>query len=204
MHAWRALAELRDPAVVPILLAMMDESGDDEWDDMIFDDFRDAISRVGRPALEPLIAYLKESTTKGSPVVAVADALADIAKAYPETQAAAQEAIVSGLAQWRDRPRDANAGLVAAAIELQIRDAMPVIREAMTAGAVDEMLVGTVEWVAFDLGLRDRPPTFRYAGTRLDPSTRSGVRSDRNPRERAISRRKQAKASKKRDRQNRR
>jgi hypothetical protein len=133
----------------------------------------------------------------------VADAVAAIGRKHPDARPRVVEILRGELENWRQNPPDLNAMLVSSLADLRVPEAMPVIREAMAAGAVDELITGPVEYIEWELGLRTgpKPPVWSaFGGPVPPPGSSSAARGQRNARERAQSRRRQAKASKKRNR----
>ncbi|HKB05357.1 MAG TPA: hypothetical protein VKD90_24245 [Gemmataceae bacterium] len=205
IHAWRALAELGAPEVVPLLLERFDETTTDEdFDDWLTDDFSRVAARIGPMALDPLIEYLNDPSKRGDNRMSVAHAIAAVGRDHPDARPRALDVLVSCLQKWSENPVDLNTGLVSGLMDLRAQEAMPLIREAMEDGAVDEFFVGSVADVEYELGLRDRPPPPRRSNLPdpIDLARPSSVdlRQKRNAKDRARARRKQAKAAKRRNR----
>jgi hypothetical protein len=204
MHAWRALAQLGTLDLVGHLLKRLDEFTDDNWDDYLLSDFSQAMSLIGSAALDPLIEWLNDARHVGFSAWPVAGGIAAVAREHPELRGRALAVLEAELRNWRDRSSEHNAGLVSALIDIRARESIPLIREAMNAEAVDEMVVGTLEQVEVELGVHDRPLEPRFGQLSISSSL-SGrgdcdLRAAINAKERARARRKAAKASKNRNR----
>jgi hypothetical protein len=57
VRAWRALAQLRAPELIPHLLKRLDDFTDDEWDEALSDDFARVAAEVGPAALDVLTTH---------------------------------------------------------------------------------------------------------------------------------------------------
>jgi hypothetical protein len=203
LHAWRALAQLGVLDLVSHLLARLDEFREDNWDDYLLSDFSQAVALIGPAALEPLIEWIEIPGNVGFSAWTVAGGIAAVGRAHPELRERALGVLEAKLRNWRDYSPEHNASLISTLIDIRATESIPLIREVMEAEAADETIVGSLEYVEYDLGLRDRPPVPRYGQLSFAPDLLGGTsdaQTARNAKERARARRKASKASKKRNR----
>lgn len=213
VHAWRALAELKAPQVMPVMIDRLDRCTRESWDDYVVEDFSQVASAVGRPALPFLFDYLRRPDRYGPNLWTAVDGTVAVARADPEVTGEVVAALRAHLEAWPTNAAEFNGGLISALVRLQDQEAMPLIRAAIEADAVDTMICGSLEHVEYDLGLRDLPP--EPGGRAVDdrhpyrpeppgelarPGTKSDGRGQANAKQRARARRKQAKVAKRRNR----
>ncbi len=160
VHAWRALAELKAEAAIGPLLGLLyriDEL-DDDW---VSTEVPRVLGELGGAALEPVTAYLANPAHREWARVAAAKALAEIGERHAELRADCVSRLSAQLEKCADQTETLNAFLVSPLLDLQAREALPVVERAFAAGRVDEAVVGDYEDVEIELGLktqRQHPP----------------------------------------------
>lgn len=153
LHAWRALAQLKAEQAVAPLLALLRRI-DDYDDDWVSDDIPTALGELGRSALEPTAAYLADPRHKEWAHVAATKAMVEIGQRHPELRLECITRLTAQLERHADQSMTFNAYLVSALIDLEAREAMPAITQAFNAGKVDEMVMGDLEDIEIELGLK--------------------------------------------------
>jgi hypothetical protein len=160
VHAWRALAQLRaEEAIVPLVQLFC--RADDGMDDWVNDDLPRALGRFGAVTLMPLTDYLGDVTHGDWSRTAAADAIGHVGKEQPETRADCIARLSAQLEHFAEQSERFNGFLIATLLDLRAVEAMPVIKRAFAAGRVDESVLGDVEDVQIELGLkakREHPP----------------------------------------------
>jgi hypothetical protein len=148
LHAFYALSDLDVTAVVPELIPLFDL--DDDWLDTALPEL---LGKVGAPTLEPIRAYLADSTRWVYGHAEACRALAKIGEQHPELR----EQVVAALS---DILRDAerydeviNTAAMDALVELGAVEALPLIRRAFELGRIDEMMRGPWGDVLNDLAV---------------------------------------------------
>jgi hypothetical protein len=178
VHAWRALAQLGAvDAAQPFLdtLAAL-EAGD--GDNFMREEAPEFFRQLGAGPLPVLTAFLAD---KGNPLYArwgAANSLQKLAEDSPTTRAAVVEALVTTLRQATDNDPALNAGLIASLLDLKAAETIDDIRAAYAKNAVEEMVVGSLAEVEYDLGLRDSPPPRdpgRWLKGRFAPPAKPGA-----------------------------
>ncbi|MEX1367754.1 MAG: DUF1186 domain-containing protein [Nannocystaceae bacterium] len=204
VHAWRALAELRAPALVPTLLSILDalnEMGDD-WS---LEEFPSLFAHVGASVIEPLERFLLDSTHREYARVTAAHGLKDIAVAEPEVRDRVVAVFVGELERHDSTCFSLNGFLVSYLVDLEAVEHADVIERAFAAGTIEEFVCGDWPRIAYELGLGPEPPPRgpRWL-TRLDAPARleEAPSSPRKGNKTSKSRRKQQKKSRKKNRRN--
>ena len=136
VHAWRALGQLAAAECVAPLLGMMNvlEAEDDDW---YLEDFARVLGRVGAPALEPTIAYLRDPRNRLWPRCCAAGALGELGSRHPELRDRAVAALAAQLEAAGESPRDLNGQVVLALMDLRAVEVAEPIERAYAAGHVD-------------------------------------------------------------------
>lgn len=174
IHAWYALGQLRAEAAVEPLLSQfrhIDED-DDEWAQ---EEMPEVFAQIGPAALPALAAYLAEATHGTYASATAGTALREIGARYPETREAGVAALVARLEHFEQNDEGLNAFLVSDLIDLEAREAAPLMERAFAGERVDEMVCGDWEDVQIALGLkaeREHPRKPNPWASLLPPSWR--------------------------------
>jgi hypothetical protein len=207
IHAWRALGQLRAADAAEPLLRVLEERHDDDW---VSEGIPEVLGMIGPAALEPAAALLARAELVTYPFlqVAAARSVAQVAQHHPDSRERAVAILTRQLEAWEEQSATLNAFLVSYLIDLRALEAVPMMRTAFAAKAVDLSVTGDWEDVQVELGLisarttpRSPPPWLalaaKIADARQAPSAPS--RAGRTP---PAARRAQ-KASRKRNRKRR-
>ena len=153
VHAWRALAQLRaEEAIAP--LVELFRRLDDGLDDWVGDDLPRALAQFGPVALGPLTAYLADAAHGDWSRVAAAKALGLVGELHPESRADCIVRLSAQLDRRADQSAKLNAFLISPLLDLRAVEAMPAIERAFISGRVDESVLGDVEDVQIEFGLK--------------------------------------------------
>jgi hypothetical protein len=154
VHAWRALAQLRSPRAVEVLLASIDRDPDDDWSAA---ELPAAAEMVGAAAVPLLEAFLQRHARKGYTAAVAAEALCDVSLAHPATREQVVAIAASQLESYRDHDPAVNAFLVGCLLKNEAVEWLPLIEAAFSADAVDEMVYGDIHDIRFELGVGPKP-----------------------------------------------
>ena len=159
IYAWRALGQLQVvEAIAPLVtvLRRADREGGDDW---VSGELPDILGAFGKPALEPLAAFLEDVGNGDFSRAGAAAALAILGAKHPEVRLECIERLSRQLGAFAAQSGELNGLILGPMMDLQAVEALPLIREAFAAGAVDEMIAGDIEDVEVEFGLRQpRPP----------------------------------------------
>jgi hypothetical protein len=146
-HALTALGQLDIHAAIPDLIPLFDV--DDEWSR---EQLIDLLAAAGASALEPLKDYIQDRTHWVFGRLGAIEALGDLLKLYPELRDQGLAILSDALERAADNEPDVNGFLLARLLDLDAVEALPVIRRAFEADAVDETIAGTWGEVLAELG----------------------------------------------------
>ncbi len=163
VHAWRALGQLQaEAAVQPLLDYRLKEDDDDTADS----ELPDVFGLIGQKAIAPLTAFVLNPLHETFAVATAIGGLQKIAEAHPENRSACVDVLAQRL-RSRARADDViNAYATLALVKLHAVEAIDSIRDAFMRNAVDISVLGDLEDVEIELGLREQratpPPDIRW------------------------------------------
>ena len=137
VHAMTALEGLDISAVVPDLMPLFDV--DNEW---YGEALIETMSRTGAPALESLSAYLHDRGRWIWGRAAVAETMGEMGQQHPELRDAAVQTLTEELEHAEENDPGLNGEILAALLDLQAVEALPVIRAALERDLIDESIAG--------------------------------------------------------------
>ncbi len=151
LHAWRALGQLRAVEAVEPLLGLFDRL---EYDDWVIEELPDVFGMIGPAALPVLAEYIADlSHTDSSRISAIAG-IKNIGKRWPDAKSESIGLLEERLKRFEENEPDVNGFLVLALVELEAREATPVIERAFDEGYVDPIVMGDWDDVQVELGLK--------------------------------------------------
>jgi HEAT repeat protein len=149
LHAWRALGQLRAPdAAGPLILLLQREM--DRW---VLDEIPAVLGMIGPPSLRGATMLLFDEGMDEEVRIAMADAIVAVAFHHPDRRDEAAAVLAKQLEDWSRQSRRLNAYLVSDLVDLQAKEAAPLMEAAYAAGAVDVDFMGDWEDVQVDFGL---------------------------------------------------
>lgn len=153
VHAWRALAGLKAEVAIEPLLGLLPriDKHDDDW---VSTEMPRVFGEIGGAAVEPVTAYLAEAAHDDWARIAAARALGEIGTRHPDLRAGCVARLSAQLEQFAAQTEALNAFLVSPLLDLEAREALPVMTRAFAAGRVDESVVGDYEDVEIAFGLK--------------------------------------------------
>ena len=127
---------------------------DDDMDEWVGEDLPRALARFGAVALAPLAAHLADPAHGDWSRVAAAKSISRMGGEHPGTRADCVRHLGAQLGHFAEQSETLNAFLVSPLLDLRAVEAMPVIERAFASGRVDESVVGDVEDVQIEFGLK--------------------------------------------------
>jgi len=161
VHAWRTLGQLRSVEAIPHLLDLLDYEDLYTIDDLRMEELPHVFGKIGSDAIGPLADYINDHSRKIWDVIAVGEALEIIGKSYPETQDLCIAALSDCLKNYRNHDDMLNAFLIGNLVELQAVEQLDLIRKAFNDDAVDIGVMGDLEEVEIELGVRQERSTLK-------------------------------------------
>ena len=165
IHAWRTLAQLKATSAIPALIELLGRV-DEYNDDWTSEELPVVFGYIGHAALEPLRAFLADSSQGVWSRAAAGRSFAEIGQRHSELRADCVATLSRQLENYAQQDDDFNGFLVGHLIDLKGVEAAPVIEQAFAANKVDVLLQGDWEDVQIYLGLlneRITPPPDKRA-----------------------------------------
>jgi len=157
VHAWRALGQLRAEAAVEPLLGLLWRI-DVYSDDSVGEEIPVALGMIGPAAVPKLAEYLAAPQQRLWARVAVAHALSEVGKRYPEARDDCVAALTGTLEGFVHDPT-LNGSLISSLVDLEAVEAAPVMEKAFAADCVELSILGDWEDVQIELGLLEERQT---------------------------------------------
>jgi hypothetical protein len=150
LHAWRTLGQLQaEEAAEPLLEWFRQES--DDWS---FAELPLVYSLIGPVSIPVLAAFLGSSEAL-CPKMYALRCLEHIVKRHPSAHEACTQAVVSCLEQFQKNNPEFNGLLTTTLIELQAKDAAPLIQEAYESDFLEEGLYESWQEAGEALGVME-------------------------------------------------
>ena len=154
IHAWRALAQLRAEEAIAPLVGLFRRA--DDWDDWVTEDLPKVLAQFGPVALAPVTEFLADTARGDWSRVAGTRTVSAIGGRHPELRLDCIARLGAQLERFAEQSETLNAFLISALWDLKAVEAMPVIERAFASGRVDETVVGDLEDVQIEFGLKTK------------------------------------------------
>lgn len=158
IHAWRVLAQMGAKKAIDPLIGNFNliEAADSDW---LNDDLTRALVKLGPDCIPALAMYLIDTRHDNDGRVSAEETLSEMAKEYPDYQEQVKGILISAMELFAQNDDDLNGFILAGLLDLHAVEAMPVIRRAFAANAIDITIAGDLEEVEIELGLREERET---------------------------------------------
>ena len=162
VHAWYALSELEVPEFKEILIEMVEDGDDDDYDDWILDNFVELIA----PYRKDMYAYFKEGSLKKTNStwtrLCYIDSIKEMLKADEVALQEVEKLLVEILSNGGNNI--VNASVMGICVDNKLIKYHQLIKECYARDAIDLMYMGDLEDVEIRMGLRevrdtDKEPT---------------------------------------------
>jgi hypothetical protein len=153
VHAWRALAAFRAEAAIAPLVELLHRA-DNEFDEWVNGDLPETLAQFGPVVLAPLTDYLADAAHGEWARTAAAKAISLVGETHPDMRLDCISRIAAQLDCFAAQSETLNGFLISALWDIRAVEAMPVIERAFASGRVDESIVGDVEDVQIEFGLK--------------------------------------------------
>jgi len=158
IHAWRALGQLKAEEAIPALIRLIIKNED--WNtDWVMEEIPTVMALIGPAAISPLREYLRKPNKLEWAAVTVSSALADIGTAHPEYRLECINALTEALEKYAKNSGSLNALIISFLLDLKAVEAVPVVKKAFDAKAVELDVLGDYEEFLLELGLIERRTT---------------------------------------------
>jgi len=152
VHAWYALSDLAVPEFKGMLIEMVEDEDEDEYDDWILDNFVELIA----PYRKDMYEYFKEGVLKDNNCtwtrLCYIDTIKKMLKADEVSLEDVEKLIKEVLSSGENEI--VNASLISICVDEKLIHYHKLIKECFERGAVDLMYIGDLEDVEIKMGLR--------------------------------------------------
>lgn len=172
LHAWHILARLKALETIPMLIEMFHKM---EHNHLVDEEVPEVFAEFGGAALPALEKYLNTKTHHDDARISAAACIKEIGSVNKKERDKCIQILKSALEKFEDNSAELNGFLVWYLIDLQAREAFPVIKEAYERNCVDKSLVGEISNVEYLLKMTDKKPTVQfYAEESFDDDSNKG------------------------------
>lgn len=158
IHAWRVLAQLRAEVAIPVFLSLLYEI-DDHDNDWVAEEFPQMLAMIGPASLPMTYEYLNDDTHGLYARITAANILENIGNTYPEHRVTIVDYLTQILTRYLELDMVLNAFLISYLVDLQALESLPIIRQAFASNNVDWQVMGDLEEVEIELGVRTERST---------------------------------------------
>jgi len=158
IHAWRALAQLNAKEAIDPLINNFNlfEIADSDW---LSDDMMRALIKLGPDCIPALAMYLIDTQHDTMARISAGETLKHITEQYPATSNQVKGILISALELFAENEEELNGFLMGDLLDLKAVEAMPIIRSAFEAEAIDITIAGDLEDAEIELGFREERAT---------------------------------------------
>ena len=162
IHAWRALAQLGATEAARPLAELIAQYPDDDW---VLQELPDVYALLGSEALPALADIVSDQTVDAMGRITAVEAISRLGRRHAGALADCKTVLRDQLSRYAQEPDHLNGFVINALVDLNAVEHVDLIRAAFRAGAVDETILGDIEDVEIEFGLRSeratiRPPTW--------------------------------------------
>lgn len=169
LHAWRALGQLKASEALEPLLEQLDREPDDDW---LSGDLPTLCGHFGKESLPSLEKFLADASCNDVHTrIVITECLVAVVQQYPETHESVVATLVRQLEKFRENDPALNGFLVCALVDLQATETIKTIRRAFQADRVDTKVMGNLEDVEVELGLKPQRTIKKQPVTDLEEVT---------------------------------
>jgi hypothetical protein len=149
VHAWRALGQLRAEAAIEPLISCFDEMVDNDW---FREEMPEVFSLIGPTAIPAIAEFLANPNDLYLRWMCAA-ILVKMSQKHPDVRNECLNRLVNQLQQYTKNSRELNGALVCALIDIEAKEAVPLMEAAFSAKRVDTSIPGDWIDVQYALGL---------------------------------------------------
>jgi hypothetical protein len=158
VHAWRALAQLDARKAIDPLIGDFNlfEAADNDW---LTEDLPRALIKLGPDCIPALAMYLIDTRHETFGRMVAGETLKNIAREYPGTLEQVKGTLISAMELFAENDEEVNGSILADLLDLNAVEALPVVRKAFAANAIDITIAGDLEDAEMEFGFREERST---------------------------------------------
>ncbi len=157
VHAWYALSELGVPEFKDILITMVEDGDDDDYDDWILDDFSELIVPYRKDMHHYFVQELRKETNSTWTRLCYIDTIKEMLKAGEISLQELNKLIEEILNHGENDI--VNAYIMGICVDNKLTEYHELIKECYARDAIDLMYMGDLEDVEIKMGLREERET---------------------------------------------
>ena len=159
MHAWRALVQMQAVEAIEPLVQILDWREEIE-NDLINDGLAETLENFDAPGIEALAAFMNEPGHSVPGYVSASAILAGIGMEHTEQYEHITQIITSALeSNFEGNEEEVNGFWISDLLDMNAKNSYPIIKKAFDADKVDITIVGDLEDVEIEWGMRDERET---------------------------------------------
>lgn len=180
VHAWRTLGQLRATEAIKPLLAQLRKI-DEEEDDWVGEEMPEVFGMIGKSAIPHLAEYLSNQSHGLFARICASSSIEQIGIGDSTARLDAVTVLSKQLERYAENDLTLNGFLVASLVDLKGVEALSIIRKAFEAGCVDCSVVGDLEDVEVELGIKDprRHPGFALSSQSQNAAVERELKSEK-------------------------
>ena len=151
LHAWRTLAQLRAEEAIQPLLLLFQRQRDDDW---LNNELPQIFALIGPAAIPALEAFLGDDGVDVTCRMSIPECLVHLARSLPAERDICVGMLVRTLENFATNDPELNAIVIWGLMDLKATEAIGLIRRAFAENRVELQVVGDVEDVEMEMGLR--------------------------------------------------
>ncbi len=156
LHAWRSLGQLGADEAAEPLASLFDELGDDDW---LSSELPKVFAMIGPTTIPALASALENDGIKNRNHIAILECFDEIAQQHPDCREDCVGVLTRVLEKFAKNDPALNGFLILGLVDLGALEAIDLIRRAYTMECVDLSILGDIEDVEIEMGIRDRRAT---------------------------------------------
>ena len=158
LHAWRTLGQLGADEAAEPLANLFNELESDDW---LSGELPKVFSMIGPASIPALAGVLENEDIEALNRISIPRCLEEIAKHHPECREDCVGILTRRLTKYETNGPVLNAFLVSGFVDLGAVEAIDLIRVAYAMDCVDLAVLGDIEDVEIEMGIRDHRTTPR-------------------------------------------
>ncbi len=158
LHAWRSLGQLGADEAAEPLASLFDELGDDDW---LSSELPKVFAMIGPATIPALAKALENDGIKTWSRISIPSCFQEIAQQHPDSREDCVGVLTHVLGKYATNDPALNGFVILGLTDLGALEAIDLIRAAYAMECVDLSVLGDIEDVEIEMGIRDRRATPR-------------------------------------------
>lgn len=153
LHAWRTLGQLRAEAAIGPMLALFTGEVEEDMSDWVMNELPEVYGMIGPAALPALTAFVADNSQGEWARIFAVESIEKVGEIFPDARSTSIEILSKQLEAFQKEEYDLNAALIEALVDLDAKEAAPLMEQVFVADAVDTFFMGDWEDIQEEMGL---------------------------------------------------